>query len=381
MAWPEPTTGASAGKTGAQDRPILPADAHPRGVGTTLREARDRRAWTIAQVADYLRIRPAVLEAMEAGQFEKLPTGAYALGFVRTYADFLGLDRDEIIRRVKAEAAAVAARTELLFPMPIAESRLPSGLVLGLSVALAIGAYGLWYYQSANTGTLARVEAVPERMAALVDRAPTNSTSPSKAEAATPAPGPAAAVAEPVPASPPELASASSSPAAPSSAAPVPVTPAANPVPASDPQIAALPVPATEQPRDAAAPRNSEAASPKQFGDAAGARIVVKATADSWVQVRDPAGAVVFSRILRNGDSYAAPNRVGFKLATGSAGVLDISVDGQKAPPIGRPGFTRRDVLLDPARLLAGTAVPEVPPVAAASSRPAGAAPAARSPN
>jgi cytoskeleton protein RodZ len=358
-----PAEGASAGQTGAQDGSTLPIDdAHSRTVGATLREARDRRGWTIAGVAEYLRIRPVVLEAMEAGQFEKLPTGAYALGFVRTYADFLGLDRDEIIRRVKAEAAAVAARTELSFPQPITESRLPSGIVLAISAVLAVGAYGLWYYQSSNTATLARVEAVPERMAALVDRPPAGSASPSKAEAATPAPAAATMTGEP--ASSPQSERAPT-PDTPSVGTPIP--PAGVAVSPSEPQLAALP---PSQPRSDSPSRSPEAASPKQFGEADGARIIVKATADSWVQVRDPAGTVIFSRILRSGDSYAAPNRVGFKLATGSAGVLDISVDGHKAPSIGRPGFTRRDVLLDPARLLAGTAAPELAP-AAAPSRPA----------
>jgi cytoskeleton protein RodZ len=349
MALPKPARGASASQAGAQDGSTLPMDdAHVRTVGTTLREARDRRGWTLAEVAEYLRIRPAILEAMEAGHFEKIPAGAYALGFVRTYADFLGLDRDEIIRRVKAEAAAVAARTKLTFPQPITESRLPSGIVLALSAILAVGAYGLWYYQSSNTATLARVEAVPERMAALVDRSPAPSNSPSKAEAATPAGSVPIFSSE----TPPPDAAAAASLATPES------------------QLAALPPAAAPETSPS---REAEASLPKQFGESGGARIIVKATADSWVQVRDPAGSVVFSRILRSGDSYAAPNRSGYKLATGSAGVLDISVDGQKVPAIGRIGFTRRDVLLDPARLLAGTAAPEAPP--AAPARPASASP------
>src|SRR5262249_6432013 len=85
-----------------------------RGVGAALRDARLRRGYSVADVSAHLRIRTPVLEAMEAGRFEKLPNGAYALGFVRSYADFLGLDRDEVVRRVKEEAAAVNARPELV---------------------------------------------------------------------------------------------------------------------------------------------------------------------------------------------------------------------------------------------------------------------------
>ena len=365
----EPTlTDATAGDDGAV-----------RGVGATLREARERRGWSIADVAQQLRIRAPVLEAMEAGRFEKLPNGAYALGFVRSYADFLGLDRDEIARRVKAEAQALSARPELVFPKPISEGRMPSGVVLIVSLALAVGGYGLWYYHSAKVQIEPpRVEAVPQRLAAQAE-AP--KASPRDAEAATVAPASPAPAAS-APGAAPTAAAKPDAPAAPAptttAAAPAPTAePAASPTAAASPSAAAPAVsaPSTEPaPQVAALPANpapspaastpaaetKPAASPKQFGEADGsARVIMKATADSWVQVRDRAGTILFSRILRPGDTYAVPNRPGLILYTGSAGALDIMVDGKKAPSIGRVGFTERNVTLDPERLLAGTATAE----------------------
>ena len=352
-----------------------------RGVGATLRAARERHGWSIADVAQQLRIRPPVLEAMEAGRFEKLPNGAYALGFVRSYADFLGLDRDEISRRVKAEAAALSARPELVFPKPLTESRMPSAVVLAVSLVLAVGGYGLWYYHSANVRLAApRVDAVPPRLAAQVEppkpsardaaaatvaepsaspaagstaQTETGAASPSAPASATaPADATAPAGAAPAPAEPP--AAGSSAAAAPST--PAPASASSEPAPAA-PQVAALP--ATPAPPPPAA-ESKPAAAPKQYGDTDGnPRIVLKATADSWVQIRDHGGAIIFSRILRPGDSYAVPNRPGLVMATGSAGALDIVVDGKPAPAIGRVGFTRKDVPLDPERLLDGTAVVE----------------------
>jgi cytoskeleton protein RodZ len=73
--------------------------------------------------------------------------------------------------------------------------------------------------------------------------------------------------------------------------------------------------------------------------------------------VRDPSGSVVFTRVMRPGDSYNVPNRGGLSLYTGSAGALEFTVDGKMAPSVGQPGTVRRDVMLDPDRLLAGTAV------------------------
>jgi cytoskeleton protein RodZ len=96
---------------------------------------------------------------------------------------------------------------------------------------------------------------------------------------------------------------------------------------------------------------------PRVFGETSGHRIVIRATADSWIQVRDTSGTVVFTRVMRAGDSYNVPNRSGLSLYTGSAGALEFAVDGKVAPSVGQPGTVRRDVLLDPDRLLAGTAV------------------------
>lgn len=343
-----------------------------RGVGAALRDARLRRNHSIADVSAHLRIRAPVLEAMEAGRFEKLPNGAYALGFVRSYADFLGLDRDEVARRVKEEAAALNAPPELVFPSPLTESRLPSGLVMLLSVCLAGGAYGLWYYNTSKEGGAPRVDAAPGAFNPVATRPTTNSSV--QAEAATvPAPQPGALQAPGA-----QQAQAPAADTVAQNAAPVPVAPpqvqtqAAPPAPvAPPPQTASVPAAATIVPADTG---------PKQYGGEANPRIVIRATGDSWVQVRDAAGAIVFSRILRPGESYAAPNQSGYQLETGSAGVLDVMVDGRKAPALGRPGFIRRDVPLDPVKLAAGVSEAAAPPRPApveAAPPPAVQAPAA----
>jgi cytoskeleton protein RodZ len=55
-------------------------------------------------------------------------------------------------------------------------------------------------------------------------------------------------------------------------------------------------------------------------GDAAG-RIVLRARADSWVEVRDPeSDATLIARLLKTGDVYKIPDRPGLKLLTGNAG-------------------------------------------------------------
>ena len=78
--------------------------------------------------------------------------------------------------------------------------------------------------------------------------------------------------------------------------------------------------------------------------------------ADSWVQVRNAAGAIVATHYLRPGDSYVVPNEDGLSMITGNAGGLEISVDGDTVPALGGSGVVLRNVRLDAQRLLDGTA-------------------------
>jgi cytoskeleton protein RodZ len=61
-------------------------------LGSSLREARTRRQIVIAQVEQATKIRGKYLRALEEEQFDMLPSQTYVKGFLRTYADFLGLD-------------------------------------------------------------------------------------------------------------------------------------------------------------------------------------------------------------------------------------------------------------------------------------------------
>src|SRR5215469_1426487 len=81
------------------------ADSPLETVGQDLRAARQRRGDDLASVSRTLRIRKDHLEALEEDRFESLPGRTYAVGFVRTYADYLGLDSVQYVERFKAEIA------------------------------------------------------------------------------------------------------------------------------------------------------------------------------------------------------------------------------------------------------------------------------------
>jgi cytoskeleton protein RodZ len=75
-------------------------------IGATLVEAREKRKLSLADVQKELRIRERYLTALEAEEWDVLPGEAYTRAFLRSYAEFLGLDGtlyiDEYNERVAA---------------------------------------------------------------------------------------------------------------------------------------------------------------------------------------------------------------------------------------------------------------------------------------
>jgi hypothetical protein len=61
-------------------------------IGNSLREARLRQSLDLARVEDDTKIRAKYLQALEDERFEILPSDTYVKGFMRTYAEYLGLD-------------------------------------------------------------------------------------------------------------------------------------------------------------------------------------------------------------------------------------------------------------------------------------------------
>lgn len=177
----------------SQDSSTLAQGIPTIGVGQSLKTARELTGKGIEEVAQHLRIRTPFLQALEDGRHKDLPGGTYAVGFLRTYAEFLGLDGEEMVRRFRAEAAGdLNARSELVFPSPVSEGRIPGGAVLFLGLLLAGVAYGAWYFLSSRTTEVAEmVPPLPDRLASALNR-PATVTGEAAKPAETPKPEEAA---------------------------------------------------------------------------------------------------------------------------------------------------------------------------------------------
>ena len=179
---------------------------------------------------------------------------------------------------------------------------------------------------------------------------------------------PAVVAVTPAPVAPvtPAVPQAPAAPAAATSAEPATMTaPAKDPVSRSSDDNAVRSAAVSPPPRSNSAPTvptvaapsaaaSSTPAQPSSVPSVGGVRIVVRATADSYVAVRTSDNEPLFSQLMRPGDSYEVPSGADLTLETGNAGGLQISVGGKRVPSLGPIGEIRRNIPLNAEKLLSG---------------------------
>ncbi len=355
----------------------MPDDGRFGGVGALLRRRREEIQQDIDDVSRQLRIRSVYIRAIEEGRFQELPGNAYAVGFVRAYADYLGLDGGSVVSDYRDELARRSRQNELVWPSEGGESRFPGGAILGVCVLLALAIYGGWYYATQSGGTgITLIDQVPDyiKKATGVGQTAESETpvepTRTEAQAATSTAEPAApetpAVSEPAP----EPAPSAATPAAP------PPAVVATPTPSNEPAAVALgqgqsapAAPSAAAPTTAAssAPPTGEAtAAPDTAAEASAAaepaavpppaKVVIRANRDSWIEIRDQDNAVVLQRVLRQGETFNVPDQNGLVMTTGNAGGIAIELEGRPLQSLGSLGVVKRGIKLDPTSLSDGSA-------------------------
>ncbi|PLX47956.1 MAG: hypothetical protein C0613_12430 [Desulfobulbaceae bacterium] len=139
--------------SGANDEPASADANHP--LGFYLKQEREKRGKTIAEVAAATRIRQDTLEAIETGDQSRLPATAFTKGFIKLYAEHLGLDQAEILERFDKEWGGVQRTVPKFLAVqsmsessPLILSR-PFFLILAIIIVLAVMTY--FFFQSDAT--------------------------------------------------------------------------------------------------------------------------------------------------------------------------------------------------------------------------------------
>ena len=275
------------------------ADAPLESVGQDLRKARERKGEELEHISRLLKIRRDYLALLEEGAADSLPGRAYAIGFVRSYATYLGLDGAEYVERLKAEIAGRGDSKE-----PQVSSAPPSTdhlwlqgqwVVGGLIVAVVLYA-GYYLFVSATQLSEQPVLPVPARLAAEAGLPPSGSVPPSTVPAA-----------------------------------------------ASTPPAVEVPGPQTQAAAPAPLPQG------QTFGaENTNSRITLRAHRPSIVTVRGANNRIFINRTLQPGDTYIVPNAAGLTLSAPDSGAIELIVDGNSVGFAGQNGVDANGLPLNP---------------------------------
>ena len=275
-------------------------------LGQWLREAREARGLSLAEVEEAIRIRQRYLSALEADDWASLPNEAVGRGFLRNYARFLGLNAEELLARRQAEYASQELEPPTLpeprpvdyrpieFDLKLEENgkRLSLWWVAAILTLLTV-AVGIGWVAFQRPDLLLALAPQPT-LPAVAE--PTATSTPSPTATATPAPTPL----------------------------PV-ITTAAE-------EVFVLPTPTpTPTPTTPPTPAPTEPPPPQEV------RITTRIIDRSWLRVVVD-GQVVLEAILEPGEEREWVGQQSVMVRSGNAGGVIILIDGQEVGVMGEPG-------------------------------------------
>lgn len=299
----------------------------PTNPGESLRQAREIKGLSIAEVATQLNLTPQRLAQIEAGAFDKLPGPTFARGYIRAYAKLLEMDQNRLAMEfdqftgADSSGSSVHALGRIEEPVRYSQSilRLVSFLLL---LALIGGGFFWWQDQGRPVASLADLGLEHVEVEGADGTTQVHSLDEPEDQAIADVQGREPSSPLPLPVEPgqaPEDAGAAE--VAPENAA-APTAEAANAAPAA---VAAEPVAA-----QAAAPAATVPAPSPAPAVAAGQGVVnVQFTADCWTQVTDADGKVLLSALKRSGERIELVGKAPLELRLGFARGAQVTYNGE----------------------------------------------------
>jgi cytoskeletal protein RodZ len=284
-------------------------------IGVALRGARMFRGLTTQDVADATRIRQSYIEALEDLRLEELPSRPFTIGYVKAYAQLLGLDGEAAVLRFKNDVPDDGG--ELRAPVGVRRERDPR---LGLIFAgglLVVGAILLW-----NVAQRAMAKDAPPTQVAASNAAPHASSAANGSAVSLGAPLPA-----PVESTTPEP---YKTPGLDDAAANGGSADAANA--ASKARAAAAAIAGAVGPDAAQLAALGSAFKPKGAVHGAAANdssgVIIQARKPATLVVRGGDGSVFFARQLAAGEAYRAPRTAGLIADVSDPTLFDVYSNG-----------------------------------------------------
>jgi cytoskeleton protein RodZ len=253
--------------------------------GASFKKARESRGISLDRIAQDTRISTRFLSAIENEEFHLLPGGIFNRGFVRAFAESVGLDPDQTVaeydRLVSVREPSEVITSAAAPPAPTRAERHLYPIIAGiLAIAIAI-----FYIVTRDTGG-----------------------GPREIQSPPAAPAPAPTVPQAAPTTPPQTTAQSSQPAA--------ATPA--------------PTPAPPEPTPAPVPPNNP-----------GLTLNVEVHAETWIKVKSDGTTVLPGEVLEPGMTrkFTAENSI--QIDVGNAAGLSLKINDRPLKPLGKSGQVR----------------------------------------
>lgn len=269
-------------------------------VGEILRNARTtgRRKRELQTIAKQLCIREEFLQALEDGNYKVIPETVYILGFARNYAMELGLEPDEIVAKIKREMGIAPecddddGKKEPGCELPDNTNNTNNAnhkFIDGVKKSMKyVRRHWIWF----TAGAVVLIALVGGAMLAGAPSGEVTSETPVVIDIAETATNDAD-------------------------------------------------VEYTVAVRERFGTENSE-----------NADVILQATQDSWVEIKDRGGDTIFGRVLVPGDVYYVPSGNGYSATFGNAGGIDVWVNGKLAPKQGDEHVRKSGISLNPSDLV-----------------------------
>jgi len=260
--------------------------------GASFKKARESKGIPLDRISTETRISTRFLQAIENEDFHLLPGGIFNRGFIRTYAERLGLDPEQAVADYE-KLAEVRAPSE-----PVIATSTPARKVNRQLYPVAVGGLilviAIFYIVTRDSGN------TTERV-----------------------------IQPPAPISQPETPS---------------TQPATVPQPTTAPQVAATaPQPAASAPEASAPAPSTGALTPTPSTDALTLEVVAKEP--TWIKVMADGKSILAGEILEPGATRRFTGQTSIEIDIGNAGGLSLKLNNRPVNPIGQSGQVRKLVI------------------------------------
>ena len=281
-------------------------DIELQSIGKVCFDARLKKGLTHQQVSASLNIRTEIIKNFEDGERIDLPSLAYKLGFIRSYGRLLDLDSDVLVEEYKRSLETSDYKEEYNFLAPINYNNkiLPIGSVLSLLIAVFV--YSAWYYSDRTTTNTASIDDIKQNIKTtelynnlnyqIIEENFENNSIRNSDE---------------------DLVNKNSKLALKETTQP-------NQKFKNDNDVLIETKKSKDRMQDNTKNEINELSAKANIIDHK-TEMVLKASGNSWVEIEDIDGTILFARLMRPGETYIVPKINGLTINSGNAGVLSLS--------------------------------------------------------